>query len=230
MKKLYILTLFVAFAAFANAQNYDVALRVDMSAVTTVDDTVCVAGDFQDSDAVLTGVSDWTAGAHILTDDDGNGVYYILLSLPAGTYQYKFINGGTWGDNEGAGLDATCGIDDGFGNFNRGMTISSDTSISYIYDSCTELDATSTENLKQVTSFKITPNPLTSYSVINIDNSKSTTHDVIVTDIAGRTVKTMNAVRGSQIGIERGNLNPGIYFVTVINEDGERGTQKLMIQ
>lgn len=49
--------------------------------------SVHVAGDF----------NDWNTSATALSDDDGDGVWTVLLDLGAGTYQYKFVvDGGTW--------------------------------------------------------------------------------------------------------------------------------------
>lgn len=74
-----------------------VTLNVDMSQ-QIVGGVVSVAGSFQAA-AGLGG--DWTPGAALMTDPDGDGTYSINFSVPPGCYQYKFLNGDAWGTDEG---------------------------------------------------------------------------------------------------------------------------------
>ncbi|MBL7826415.1 MAG: T9SS type A sorting domain-containing protein [Saprospiraceae bacterium] len=54
--------------------------------------------------------------------DQGNGVWSITLPLTEGTsYQYKFKNG----PNGWEQAPPACGVDDGFGGYNRGITVGS---------------------------------------------------------------------------------------------------------
>ncbi len=62
---------------------------------------VFVAGSF----------NDWNASADRMTDEDGDGVYEITLSLPKGEHPYKFVVDGNWMADE----NAEDFIDDGFG-------------------------------------------------------------------------------------------------------------------
>ncbi len=229
MRKIYMTLLFAALFTFAQAQNYSVLLVVDMSNEAAVDDTICVAGNFQDSDA-LNMQSEWTAGVHNLEDAEGDLVYSIEIQVPAGDYQYKYINGGTWGNNEGTGIDATCGIDDGFGNFNRLMTISSDTVIAFVYDACTAASIpTNTNKVATAASFDIAPNPLTDVTRITIDNPENETLDVIITNVMGQIVRQENVVNNT-VEVSRANFEAGMYFITVMNEQGAKVTKKLSVQ
>jgi hypothetical protein len=86
---------------------YDLTFQVDMSRVSTIadmaaaagisgfslDDTISIAGNFQ-GDA---GQTNWTPGATQLIDDNGDKIYTLTVNIPEGTYQYKFINGTSWG-------------------------------------------------------------------------------------------------------------------------------------
>lgn len=89
----------------ASAQNYDatadaddnscqylVTLRVNMSNESVAAAGVHVAGSFQGWDPAATPVP-------VL----GYGVYEITLVLANGTYEYKFINGDAWGQDESVG-------------------------------------------------------------------------------------------------------------------------------
>ncbi|MFN8398317.1 MAG: T9SS type A sorting domain-containing protein [Bacteroidia bacterium] len=128
MRKLYVsLCLLLASALPAVAQ-FNVTFQVDMNTQAVVDDTVSVAGNFQ----VAAGfASDWTPGITRLTDANADGVYDLTVQLPAGSYEYKFLNGAAWGTDEG--VPGACNV-----NGNRGMTISGDTTLSLVcFGSCT---------------------------------------------------------------------------------------------
>jgi hypothetical protein len=73
---------------------------------------VHIAGNFQGWNPSTTSL---TAGA--------GGIYSITIDLPPGTYQYKFINGNSWGNDEI--VPNTCGVNDGTGNYNREITVTS---------------------------------------------------------------------------------------------------------
>jgi alpha-amylase len=92
-----------------------VRLAVNMAGRTVAPTGIHVAGNFQ----ALAGYgADWDPVTTPLTDPDGDGVYDVLLALPApGLFQYKFVNGSAWTGAET--VPAACGLDDGTGNFNR---------------------------------------------------------------------------------------------------------------
>lgn len=129
MRNLYVsLCLLLASVLPVAAQNFNVTFQVDMNTQAVVDDTVSVAGNFQ----VAAGfASDWTPGITRLTDANADGVYDLTVQLPAGSYEYKFLNGAAWGTDEG--VPGACNV-----NGNRGMTISGDTTLSVVcFGSCT---------------------------------------------------------------------------------------------
>lgn len=119
MKRFYALMLTLLVVGMANAQNL-VTFQVDMSLEANVD-SVSIAGSFQAADANCPGCSDWTPGAIILTDQ-GNGIYSYTADLPSGTYEYKFLNGTSWGTDES--IPNACQV-----NGNRQVVVSSTTSI-----------------------------------------------------------------------------------------------------
>lgn len=93
MKKLLLLVLLLS-ASFGFSQNYNVTFRVDMSEVGAINTIVSVTGDFQYEAGYS---ADWTPGITQMTDPDMDSIYEITVSLPAGTYQYLFVNGDSWG-------------------------------------------------------------------------------------------------------------------------------------
>jgi len=56
----------------------------------------------------------WSTTANVMKDDDGDGVFEITLSLEPGSYQYKFVQDGTWI----ADPFAASSTDDGYGGKN----------------------------------------------------------------------------------------------------------------
>lgn len=75
----------------------NVTFQVDMNQQTVSADGVHVAGSFQ---AAAGFPGDWDPSTAELLDGDGDGVYELTVMLPAGTYEYKFINGNAWGSDE----------------------------------------------------------------------------------------------------------------------------------
>lgn len=121
MKRLVLLTMLFCMAGWSVAQNYNVTFRLDLNDRTAAD-TVSVAGNFQ----VAAGFpSDWTPGATVLTDANNDKVFELTVSLPAGTYQYKFINGKAWGQDEG--VPGACAV-----GGNREVIVSKDTVLSVV--------------------------------------------------------------------------------------------------
>ncbi len=96
----------------------NVTFSVNMANETVSADGVHVVGSFQG----------WTPGATPMTDADGDGIYTYTATIEANTdVAYKFLNGNIWGTPEEV-VPAECGIDNGFGGYNRGfITGSADT-------------------------------------------------------------------------------------------------------
>ncbi len=89
-----------------------VTLCVQMTDEMVSPDGVHVAGNF----------NGWDPAATPMTDPDMDGIYSATIMVNAGEeIMYKFINGNTFATAEG--VPAACGVDDGYGAFNRAMNI-----------------------------------------------------------------------------------------------------------
>ena len=79
---------------FTMAFGLSVTFQVNMNNETVDANGVHMAGSFQG----------WDPAATALSDDDGDGIYSIIVdTLTAGTtYEYKYINGNAWGQDETA--------------------------------------------------------------------------------------------------------------------------------
>jgi plastocyanin len=92
---------------------YNVRIRVDMSNASVSAAGLHVAGDFQGWEPAT------TAMALI-----GLNLYELNLQITNGDYAFRYINGDSFDDGE-SNL-STCGVDDGFGGFNRHLTVADD--------------------------------------------------------------------------------------------------------
>lgn len=108
----------------------NVTFRVNMANETVSAAGVHVVGNFQG----------WTPGASEMTDTDGDGIFEYTAEIEVNTnVAYKFLNGDAWGPAEEA-VPADCGVDNGFGGYNRSLTLgSNDTTLQTVcFASCAD--------------------------------------------------------------------------------------------
>jgi hypothetical protein len=115
MKKVYFMALALFFGIASMAQ-VSVTFQVDMNNETVSPNGVHVAGNWQD-DAGFPG--EWDPSTSEMTDDDEDGIYTLTVSVPAGEYEYKFINDNAWGADEAVPLPNQRGA----GNSNRVFSV-----------------------------------------------------------------------------------------------------------
>ena len=109
------------------ACTYDVVFAVDMNpALTPGTTSVAWAGT----------ANGWNNTANPMSDDDGDGVYEVTISLPAGAHEYKFIQNADWGLAETFNGSESCTTPPG--EFvNRVVTITGATTLDAVcYNSC----------------------------------------------------------------------------------------------
>ncbi|MCB0517080.1 MAG: T9SS type A sorting domain-containing protein [Chitinophagales bacterium] len=92
--------------------------------------TPYIAGDFQG----------WDPALSPMVDSNSDGVWEATFSIEEGTtVQFKYLTAAGWGNDEGSGL-AACGVDNGFGGFNRSFTVPTGVSAAsygpYAFNSC----------------------------------------------------------------------------------------------
>lgn len=107
--------------------NYNVTFRVDMSEVGTINPIVSVTGDFQTPAGQG---SNWTPGTAIMTDIDMDMIYELQVTLPGGVYNFKYVNGDSWGLDEI--VPAPCAV-----SGNRELSLSTDVILDPVcFNSC----------------------------------------------------------------------------------------------
>jgi|GEM_PF-1384663 len=228
--------------ATTDVNTASVTFQVNMNQEGASDDGVFVTGNWMD-DAGLGG--EWQEpGSNTdaqMSDDDGDGIYTLTVAITPGDYQYKYANGtgfanaeaGGGGDNYQADLSACGGVDNGFGGYNRTMTVPAGaaeyTLPAFFFNSC-ELTITSISTpISTIRDITIAPNPMSSRALIIIDNPSFSDHQLIIYDMMGRAVKQYRNVQ-TNVELNRSELNAGIYQAVFRNDKGEVMTTKFMVQ
>lgn len=84
--------------------------------------------------------ADWDPACEntFMTDEDGDGIYTLTLSLPAGDYEYKVAMNGGWDENYGINGEANGG--------NIVLSLAADTEVTFSYDSASHIVTDSVNN------------------------------------------------------------------------------------
>jgi Secretion system C-terminal sorting domain len=126
MRKIYLSMLALAAGVMAQAQT-TVTFNVDMNAEIVSPMGVHIAGNFEDQNYDGTPENDayvnWSPDSLSLSDDDLDGVYSISMDLMPARYEFKFINGNDWPQEED--VPSTCQVEV-TGNSNRQIMVGAD--------------------------------------------------------------------------------------------------------
>lgn len=77
----------------------------------------------------------------------------------------------------------------------------------------------------------VMPNPVTTTTTITLEGLKNKQPiSLLVFDINGKQVSAVNDVLGSKINFERGQLNAGVYFFKILQNDNVIATERLVVQ
>jgi len=99
MKRLSLIVVLMIVCGWLTTGYAQVSLtfQVDMAFQSVNPAGVSVAGDFQMAAGYP---SNWTPGSTVLSQVGATSVYAITVSVPSGTYYFKYINGNVWGQDE----------------------------------------------------------------------------------------------------------------------------------
>lgn len=145
-----------------------------------------------------------------LTDPDGDSIYTVWMHLPNGVIAFKFAIGSGWDKQDPLNQDRTFEVTGSvYVIFKWGV-------------------AGYTLGIPDVTldgKIQMYPNPVTNELFI-----KSTTRiqSVTITSSVGQVVGTYKLDNTGNRSINISDLSSGMYFVTVVSEDGKKLTQKLI--
>jgi len=91
---------------------------------------------------------------------------------------------------------------------------------------CTTTEIVNFDNNKKT--YKIYPNPFTSQTTIQL-NDNVTKATLTVYNVVGQIIKTIHNITDKTIMLDRGNLNPGVYFIRLTDENKTIITDRLII-
>ena len=184
----------------AGATNYDdsantddgsclflVTLSVDMSEVAVSASGVHIAGDFQG----------WDPAATEASGDGCGGVYDYQIALSNGTYEFKFINGDAWGDDEY--VNGSCSN----GSGNRSITVA---------------DAAADNGTPCFTSCDACGNPLV---ILGCTYEAASNYDPCANDDDGNCVGFGSACEGDLNDDGTIGVSDLLYFLGVFGNDCE---------
>lgn len=100
----------------------------------------------------------------------------------------------------------------------------------YIEDSvlCSEMITSTLEH--KIVPFKLIPNPITGQAILSFENSTNSAHQLIVFDTRGKIVVFQDGINDTQVVIEKGALNSGMYMFQLIKESQAIATGKLIVK
>jgi hypothetical protein len=205
----------------------NITFKVDMTNETP--GVVYLIGTFQ--------TPNWQAGALRMTPSSGQpGIFEVTVNnVCPGSFNYKFMNGdSSVSTNEENFPDTTnrgCVEPSGVGGFNRiyTRTVATPVTLYYIYNTCTVGGTTAIKEAALSSTFKLFPNPAQSYTMVEF-NDKSTQHNVVVMDIAGKVVRAYNDYSQNTLLINTDEMSKGIYFIKASNTRNESVTSKLIVR
>ncbi len=209
MKKLLLPVLFLTLCSVWTVAQTTVTFAVDMNNVETTELGVHLAGNVQ-SQIGDGSVGDWTPGGTPMVDNNEDGIYELTVTIPAGEYQYKFINGNDWGGDEGqdpadagsfpSGL-ADCGVNNGVNDgHNRSLMVGDEEMVVAVtFNSCTEIAdfvsevvASGLGDLSQIKeTMKAAPNPFVDRTTITYATIDGELSSLKVYDLVGQLVKVL---------------------------------------
>jgi uncharacterized protein YaiE (UPF0345 family) len=178
----------------------DVTFSVNMSNQTVSSLGVFLAGSFNGFSA--------TADSMIAV---GNGVYEITLNLDTTlSVQYKFVNGTTYESG-----NAACGVDDGFGGYNRVYNVMGSNSIipTVCFNECANCVPVSVINLKAQ---EIAIYPIPAKDILYI-NAQTQSQFQIINQIG--EVVFQGIVSSKNATIDLRSFASGLYFITLTNNN-----------
>jgi len=93
-----------------------------------------------------------------------------------------------------------------------------------------ELMVVNTVDLKLENSLRVYPNPFSDQVIIEFDNPNNEEFNFTIHDISGRVMRQLNNISGTQLVLEKQDLQAGVYFAVLRGKDGRFATTKLMVK
>ncbi len=200
----------IIFADNAPAGKELVRFLVDLNNQSSIALLPHLAGNFQNWNPAQTSLYSF-----------GDSIFEIINYLAVGSYQYKFINGNAWGQDES--IPTPCNV-----NGNREVVVTKDTILpAFCFGACTICNPASVLSHKNDKQFSLFPNPTSSFAYVKFP-SNSVSKYIVLTDISGRVLRTYP--NATEMRIDKNELSNGCYFVNLIENNSVAFSQKLFIE
>jgi hypothetical protein len=135
-----------------------------------------------------------------LTDPNNDSIYSITMSLPAGTYYYKFFKGSGWNGGEWTG------------DPNRGINVVNDTIANYLWGIFQPVGTGENSIAKGINVY-----PVPFSNVLNVETANDLA-SITIFSALGRQVVTMDKILKGTTVINTESFARGLYFVTFYPE------------
>jgi len=194
------LVCFSGCAACSVISTVEISFRVDMSQQVVSADGVFIAGTFNSFSPTATEM-----------EMVSPGIYEAAVEVAENSVtEYKFLNGPDFAFVET--VPFSCGVNDGFGGFNRSITVDlTDVDLPEVcFSSC--VDCTIGVSEQFVDEFSMYPNPADDGVIINLHGTESQT--VMVYDATGKLVLNRK-INSGNIFLEVNTWETGIYNVVI---------------
>jgi len=189
------------------------------------------------------GFTGWQGGAIEMTDADGDGVWEHTENISGGAnidYKYSIGHPNDEGVIEESGVfvmdgDTTnwtlagCGVDNGFGGFNRRHVRSGMDEVLDVvcFNTCSDCEGSDAFVQDLTQALMLFPNPAEGRVVVA---GLSGAAHVSIVDVQGRAARVWNnLVLNGQTELSLEGLRAGFYHV-VVEQEGARGVQRLVIK
>lgn len=93
-----------------------------------------------------------------------------------------------------------------------------------------ESDVVATEDVVVNSDFRVFPNPFHNEALVTWSNTANTTYQIQLLNVTGQLIRRYQNVQGESLRIEKRDLLPGLYFLSMIDEAGNVGTVKILVQ
>lgn len=196
--------------------NSSVTFKVDMSAYdgASYSEGVTLNGTF----------NGWCGDCTPMDDTDSDSIWETTLTIPTGdTIEFKYVLG-AWVDDElfSGGESCTKTTTDTTGTFtNRYLVVTGDTTLpASCFAACEACGSVSVNELKNLSQFKLVPNPANNSTQLVLELNKAQKLEVELMNITGSTLQTWSYNTTSIYqDINLSNLSEGVYFINVRSQE-----------
>ena len=197
--------------------SHDVLFKVDMSQVTESYTTPEVNGTF----------NGWCGGCAPMSDDDGDDIWELTITLPEGTYEYKFAYD-SWAGDEALTEGDTCTVTaEGFTN--RFLDVTGPITMDPVcWASCDECESlpNSIEDAGNA-ALNVWPVPASEQLFLMLDGNANATVQIVSINgaimYAGVVTPNLNT-------IDIASIPAGAYIVSVISNEGNATSRGIIIE